>query len=145
LEGNRELKSISKERLRQSIIEGIPSDIRGAIWCLICDFQTEQHNHDEGLYQKLLTMENSENSYMIAKDIYRTLPNTEKFNQNYEEGNNKLFNVLKAYSCYDNEVGYVQGMNYLAGLLLIEIDDEVKVFWCLLSLLFKRNWRMIFE
>lgn len=36
-------------------------------------------------------------------------------------------------------------MNYLAGLLLIEINDEVKVFWCLLSLLFKRNWRMIFE
>jgi hypothetical protein len=53
--------------------------------------------------------------------------------------------VLQAYSCYDNEVGYVQGMNYLAGLLLIEIKDEVKVFWCLLSLLFKRNWRMIFE
>ena len=36
-------------------------------------------------------------------------------------------------------------MNYLAGLLLIEINDEVKVFWCLLSLLFKRNWRKIFE
>jgi|LauGreDrversion4_2_1035121.scaffolds.fasta_scaffold333382_2 hypothetical protein len=36
-------------------------------------------------------------------------------------------------------------MNYLAGLLLIEINDEVKVFWCLLYLLFKRNWRMIFE
>jgi len=36
-------------------------------------------------------------------------------------------------------------MNYLAGLLLIEINDEIKVFWCLLSLLFKRNWRKIFE
>ena len=36
-------------------------------------------------------------------------------------GNNKLYNVLKAYANYDNEVGYVQGMNYLAGLLLLYI------------------------
>ena len=36
-------------------------------------------------------------------------------------------------------------MNYLAALLLIEIKDEVKVFWCLFSLLFKRNWRMIYD
>lgn len=73
------------------------------------------------------------------------MPDTKKFIQPIESGENKLYNVLQAYSSYDNEVGYVQGMNYLAGLLLIEINDEVQVFWCLLSLLFKRNWRMIFE
>jgi hypothetical protein len=42
-------------------------------------------------------------------------------------------------------VGYVQGMNYIAALLLLEVEDETKAFWCLFSLLFKRNWRMIFE
>ena len=39
-------------------------------------------------------------------------------------GNNKLFNVLKAYANYDNEIGYVQGMNYLVALLLFYISDE---------------------
>lgn len=53
--------------------------------------------------------------------------------------------MLKAYTCYDNSVGYVQGMNYLAAILLIEIRDEIKVFWCLFTLLFKRNWRMIYD
>jgi hypothetical protein len=36
-------------------------------------------------------------------------------------------------------------MNYLAALLLIEVKDEVKVFWCMFALLFKRNWRMIYD
>jgi hypothetical protein len=36
-------------------------------------------------------------------------------------------------------------MNYIAALLLMEVHDENKAFWCLFSLLFKRNWRMIFE
>ena len=40
--------------------------------------------------------------------------------------------MLKAYANYDNEVGYVQGMNYIVALLLFYIpDDEEKVFWCL--------------
>ena len=50
-------------------------------------------------------------------------------------GQNKLFNVLKAYANYDNEVSYVQGMNYIVGLLLFYIEDEEKVFWCLLQLM----------
>jgi hypothetical protein len=36
-------------------------------------------------------------------------------------------------------------MNYLAAILLIEIQDEVRVFWCLFSILFKRNWRMVYD
>lgn len=39
-------------------------------------------------------------------------------------GNNKLYNVLKAYANYDQEVNYVQGMNYIVGLLLLYIPDE---------------------
>ena len=54
------------------------------------------------------------------------------FTEDSQGGNNKLFNVLKAYANYDNEVGYVQGINYIVGLLLVYIQDEEKVFWCLL-------------
>jgi hypothetical protein len=90
-------------------------------------------------------MENKHDAYLIGKDVYRTLPHQDRFKEDFKSGQNKLFNVLKAYSCYDNEVGYVQGMNYIAAILLLEIEDETKAFWCLFSLLFKRNWRMIFE
>jgi len=36
-------------------------------------------------------------------------------------------------------------MNYVAAILLIEIKDEVKAFWCLINLLHKKNWRMIYN
>lgn len=59
------------------------------------------------MYQKLLEMDNNHEAYLIGKDVYRTLPNQELFKEDFKTGKNKLFNVLKAYSCYDNEVGYV--------------------------------------
>lgn len=46
------------------------------------------------------------------------------FKEDLKAGNNKLFNVLKAYANYDNEVSYVQGMNYIVALLLLYIQDE---------------------
>jgi hypothetical protein len=36
-------------------------------------------------------------------------------------------------------------MNYLAAILLINIEDETKTFWCLVFLLHRKNWRMIFN
>ena len=44
---------------------------------------------------------------MIAKDVKRTLSDFNLFREDAGCGNNKLFNVLKAYANYDNEVGYV--------------------------------------
>lgn len=52
-----------------------------------------------------------------------------------------LFNILLAYANYDSQIGYVQGMNYIAAMLLMHIQDEEKVFWCLIYLLNRKNWR----
>lgn len=52
-------------------------------------------------------MKNEENDYNISKDVNRTFPELELFTEDLLGGRNKLFNVLKAYSIYDNEIGYV--------------------------------------
>ena len=52
--------------------------------------------------------------------------------------------MLKAYANYDAEIGYIQGMNYIAALMLYYIDDEETVFWCLYQLMVKNNWRETF-
>jgi hypothetical protein len=67
--------------------------------------------------------------------------------EDVNSGNNKLYNVLKAYANYDTEVGYVQGMNYVVGLMLFYINNEEPVFWCLVALMHerKRNWRSIYQ
>lgn len=61
---------------------------------------------------------------MISKDVSRTLSELKMWREDMQCGNNKLFNVLKAYANYDNEVGYVQGLNYVVGLMLYFIEDE---------------------
>ena len=55
-----------------------------------------------------------------------------------------LANVLLAYANYDSQIGYVQGMNYIAAMLLMHIQDEESVFWCIINLLCRKNWRMIY-
>ena len=54
----------------------------------------------------------------IAKDLGRTFPGNEEFKSNHDSGKNRLYNVLKAYSAYDPETGYCQGMNLITGILL---------------------------
>lgn len=53
-----------------------------------------------------------------------------------------LFNVLKAYSIMDNEVGYCQGLSFIVGILLIHVNnDEEKAFELLKFLLVDLNFR----
>ncbi len=49
-------------------------------------------------------------------------------------GQAALYNVLRAYSVYDPEVGYVQGMDSIAGPALMYMSEE-DTFWYLESLL----------
>ena len=83
------------------------------------------------LYQKLIELEWEEVENQIQKDIIRTMSELKLWREDSQGGNNKLYNVLKAYANYDQEVNYVQGMNYIVGLLLLYIPDEDQVFWCL--------------
>ena len=105
-----------------------------------------QRDHAPQLYFKLLKFEgNPDTEQMISKDVSRTLSDLNLFREDLHAGNNKLFNVLKAYSNYDNEVSYVQGINYIVGILLFYIGDEEQVFWCLINLMQKKwKWRFIY-
>lgn len=43
----------------------------------------------------------------------------------------ELYNVLSSYARSNQIVGYCQGMNYIAGLILIVTKDEVATYWLL--------------
>lgn len=53
-----------------------------------------------------ITIGMDEEEDIINRDIHRTFPEHPHFNG--EQGRNTLFNVLKAYSVHDLEVGYCQ-------------------------------------
>ena len=74
-----------------------------------------------------------ESVHLIEHDISRTLANTGMFNDGTDL-NRSLRVVLGAYAMARPDVGYVQGMNYLAGMFLLYMEPEA-AFMCLTNLL----------
>ncbi|KAK8806976.1 hypothetical protein WA158_003735 [Blastocystis sp. Blastoise] len=65
----------------------------------------------------------------ISRDIGRTFPLHALFREERGIGQQMLENVLEATAEYVNSIGYCQGMNFVAGALLIcEIDPAIKQF-----------------
>lgn len=97
------------------------------------------------LYANLLKRANSEVEMMIEKDLSRTFPEIEEFKLDVNSGKNRLYNVLKAYAHYDPEVGYCQGMNYVAAMLLRYIQSEEQAFLVFVSLMETGGWRELYQ
>jgi hypothetical protein len=74
----------------------------------------------------------------IENDLKRTFPNDKYFQSS--ESKTILFNVLKAYTLYDNKWGYVQGMNFIAASLIYHSSPEI-AFWLFVSLIFDYQLR----
>jgi len=58
------------------------------------------------------------------RDIARTYPEHDFFKKKDGIGQEALFNVMKAYSIHDREVGYCQGSAFIVGLLLMQMPEE---------------------
>lgn len=60
----------------------------------------------------------------------------------YDTSQQSVFNVLVAYSMFNTEIGYCQGMNNLAAILLMYLGDEETAFWGMHSLITNRKYSM---
>lgn len=78
----------------------------------------------------------------IEKDLHRTHPNIQFFKAG-QLGNMQLRNILRVFSAYDTEVGYVQGMNFIAASLLFHAEEPL-AFWLFLKLFEKLRMKDIF-
>eukprot|EP00106_Octopus_bimaculoides_P017207 XP_014784649.1 PREDICTED: TBC1 domain family member 4-like [Octopus bimaculoides] len=74
----------------------------------------------------------------------RTFPKHPYFRTQLGPGQLALFNLLKAYSLIDQEVGYCQGLSFIAGMLLIHMDEE-SAFHILKYLMFNMGLRNQFR
>ncbi|XP_029980786.1 growth hormone-regulated TBC protein 1-like isoform X2 [Sphaeramia orbicularis] len=69
-------------------------------------------------------------------DMHRTFPDNVLFQSKAENClQSTLYNVLLAYGHHNKTVGYCQGMNFIAGYLIIITKDEEKSFWLMDALL----------
>ncbi|CAE6470663.1 unnamed protein product [Rhizoctonia solani] len=106
--------------LAQAIENGIPASLRGMMWQLM---SASKDTALEKVYSDLLKKPTSHEK-AIMRDLGRTFPNHEFFNDGSGLGQENLFNVLKAYSLYDPDVGYCQGLAFIVATLLLNMPDE---------------------
>jgi hypothetical protein len=102
-------------QLREYIRKGIPLYLRPIAWQYLCGANlTDSKERFKEFLKK-----NSACEKLIRRDVDRTYPDHEFFRN--QDGQESLFNVMKAYSIHDPEVGYCQGSAFICGLLLIQV------------------------
>jgi hypothetical protein len=129
------------DKFKSRTRKGVPDSIRGLIWQLYAE--VNKYRDDESLkdlYIKLVNDDNIdiETESVILRDIDRTFPKHTFFKEKYGLGQRSLFNVLRAYAKFNPATGYVQGMGFIAALLLTYMDEE-STFWMIHSLIMKYN------
>jgi len=74
----------------------------------------------------------------LQKDIHRTFSNGRALLLS-EQQQHQLQKLLGVYSLLDPEVGYVQGMNFIAGTVIFAVDDELDAFSIFYQLMKRDN------
>ncbi|XP_063723444.1 TBC1 domain family member 1-like isoform X2 [Symsagittifera roscoffensis] len=77
-----------------------------------------QYNYESLIRKK------SKHQNDIFLDLDRTFPTHPFFAEKYGIGQLALYNVLRAYSIIDDDVGYCQGMSFVASVLLMHLTEE---------------------
>lgn len=132
-EGKSPQRSIT---IKKYVRKGIPAEHRGLVWLAVSGGE-DMRNASPDLYQKLLlSPHNAEIAEIIKTDLPRTFPDNIFFN-NTENQQHQLYNVLLAFAHQNKTVGYCQGLNYIAGLLLLVTKSEETAFWLLKVLIDK--------
>ncbi|XP_044267353.1 growth hormone-regulated TBC protein 1-A [Tribolium madens] len=122
--------------LKRFIRKGIPSDRRVAVW-MSTSGASKLRDESPYTYQELKRKINNRGLIeTIQIDLPRTFPDNIYFT-NHEHLPQQLFNVLATFAHQNSEVGYCQGLNYIAGLLLLATKSEEASFWLLKTLVEK--------
>lgn len=141
------------EKVKRYIRKGIPPDWRGAAWFWYAG-GPESLAKNPNLYSSLLRKVHAGalselDREHIERDLNRTFPDNKHFKPDpsidelrasagtgHEYGNGQetsilkaLRRVLQAFAVHNRDIGYCQSLNFLAGLLLLFLnEDEQKTF-----------------
>ncbi|XP_053260032.1 TBC1 domain family member 1 isoform X3 [Podarcis raffonei] len=133
------------EKIHSAVGKGVPRHHRGEIWKFLAEqyqlkpqFANKQQPKDTP-YKELLKQLTSQ-QHAILIDLGRTFPTHPYFSAQLGAGQLSLYNILKAYSLLDPEVGYCQGLSFVAGVLLLHMSEE-EAFKMLKFLMFDMGLR----
>ncbi|XP_031489387.1 uncharacterized protein LOC116256970 isoform X1 [Nymphaea colorata] len=122
--------------LKRLIRKGIPPVLRPKVWLSLSGAAKKRSMAPETYYADLIkavTDKVTPATLQIDHDLPRTFPSHPWLDT--PEGHASLRRVLVGYSFRDSDVGYCQGLNYVAALLLLVMKTEEDAFWMLATLL----------
>ncbi|XP_073436488.1 TBC1 domain family member 4 isoform X2 [Dendrobates tinctorius] len=117
------------EEIYVTLKEGVPKCKRGEIWQFLSVQYRLRHRlpskqqPPDMTYSELLKQLTAQ-QHAILVDLGRTFPTHPYFSAQLGAGQLSLYNLLKAYSLLDKEVGYCQGISFVAGVLLLHMNEQ---------------------
>ncbi|XP_077567148.1 TBC1 domain family member 2B [Stigmatopora nigra] len=138
LAGTMNRKLARSPELKALIRCGVPHAHRSRLWrwCVSVHVQKFRQQLAPDYYETLLGVARDKPnpaSKQIELDLLRTLPNNKHYSSPSAVGIQKLRNVLLAFSWRNPDIGYCQGLNRLAAIALLYLDQE-DAFWSLIAI-----------
>uniref|UniRef100_A0A8C6QQ96 TBC1 domain family member 2A n=1 Tax=Nannospalax galili TaxID=1026970 RepID=A0A8C6QQ96_NANGA len=122
--------------LKQLLRAGVPREHRPRVWRWLVHRRV-RHLHSPGCYRELLARGQAcehPAARQIELDLNRTFPTNKYFTCPTSSFPDRLRRVLLAFSWQNPTIGYCQGLNRLAAIALLVLEDEESAFWCLVAI-----------
>ncbi|OBA14000.1 uncharacterized protein OGAPODRAFT_36956, partial [Ogataea polymorpha] len=124
------------EELIANITKGIPRELRGMVWQVICNSKSMEleeffraNRNCESQYQKLIKRDLARTSFVTNSAVRTKIVD--------------LYEIIKVYSIYDKEVGYTQGMAFITVPLLMNMEAS-EAFCMLVKLMNTYDFKQLF-
>ncbi|GAA5989726.1 hypothetical protein JCM5350_007368 [Sporobolomyces pararoseus] len=127
------------KKMRSLVQSGVPSSVRGKVWAFLAEADKEKK---VGLYAHLCSLGAGEYSSVIQHELESLLVDNPQFAQG-AAGREDLEAVLNAFSHFDRQLGYYNGLANIVALLLTQMPAE-ESFWTLISLVRNYGFRQFF-
>ncbi|KPP76985.1 TBC1 domain family member 2A-like [Scleropages formosus] len=116
---------------------GVPPSFRPRVWRWVVRMRTHSHRvRQPGRYRQLCKKGQASQhpaARQIQLDLHRTLTSNERFSSPTSPALKQLHRILMAFSWQNPTIGYCQGLNRLAAIALLVLEDEEEAFWCLVA------------
>lgn len=130
----------NRKQVVQRCKKGIPPAVRSRAWWWLVGAESAMANPKYPSFSQLVSTEITSDSPsyelidIIERDLHRTFPDHELFCKRNGMGQSDMRDILRAYSIFNESLGYCQGMGMVVGLLLMHMPKD-RAFWTLVQLI----------
>lgn len=123
-------------KLKRFIRKGIPNEYRPMIWMKVSGAKLMMKANPDLYVQLQSKLPPGDVVEAIDIDIPRTFPQNIYYKDVSTEPSLRpgLRRVLLAFAVQNPQIGYCQGLNYVAAIMLLVLRDDHKTFWLLNAL-----------